>query len=326
MLCINENDETAYAFGPVPSRRLGRSLGIVNVPSRTCTYDCIYCQLGQTTNMTLNKQPWYDVDTIIESIAGKKAQVRNLGKLIDYVTYVPNGEPTLDVNLEVEIRILRSIGIPTAIFTNASLIDRADVQQALQRFDRIIVKVDAIDEEIWRKINRPHEDLELGAILDGLSEFSRRYQGNLETTTMLVAGVNDSTEELERLATFIEQLNPSRAILSVPTRPPCENWVRIPAEKSLTRAYAIFTNHIKDVELLAGYEGDEFVLSSDVVGNLLAIVSVHPMRKSAVKAFIGKAGGHWGQIEKLVESGELVVVPYEGETYYLRRQKNKGED
>ncbi len=319
MLCMTKIGDAAHVFGPVPSRRLGRSLGVVNVPPNTCTYDCVYCQLGQTTNKLLEPRLWFDLDTILEAMARRVSQLRELSEPIDYVTFVPNGEPTLDNNLEVEIQILGSVGIQTAVITNASLLNRDDVRKALRRVDRVSLKIDTLDEATWRRINRPHEGLDLGAILDGIVEFSKSYQGTLDTETMLVKGINDDEEGLERLATFIARLIPHKAFLSVPTRPPSESWIRRPPSKVLARAYLEFSRQIDNVECLVTYEGSNFVSTGDIETDLLAILEVHPMRENAVRAFIEQGGTSWDQVEKLVERGVLVAVPYEGETYYIRR-------
>ncbi len=318
-IILNLSSGTMNVFGPVPSRRLGRSLGVKTVPPNTCTYNCIYCQLGQTTHLISEPKPWYDLDTILEAIARKESQVRDLGESIDYVTFVPNGEPTLDSSLEVEVQILHSVGIRTAIITNASLISRSDVREALQRVDRVSVKVDAVNEAIWRRVNQPHQSLSLNKILGGLIEFAQSYKGTLDTETMLIKNVNDDKASLEQVASFIKRLNPSTAFLSIPMRPPSESWVHSPSEKELTQAYLVFNRHIDNVEYLTAYEGNDFVATGDVETELLAILGVHPMRKKAVRAFIENTAMTWNRVEKLVEHGELLVVFYEGETYYVRR-------
>ncbi len=317
MLCMTKTRDAPHVFGPVPSRRLGRSLGVVNVPPNTCTYDCVYCQLGQTTNKTLEPRLWFDLDTILEAIARRVSQLRELGEPIDYVTFVPNGEPTLDNNLEVEIQILGSVGIQTAVITNASLLNRGDVRKALRRVDRVSLKIDTVNEATWRRINRPHEDLDLDSVMGGIVEFSKSYKGTLDTETMLVKGVNDDEEGLEKLAAFIARLNPHKAFLSVPTRPPAESWVSRPSTIAL--AYLLFSQQIDYVECLVTHEGSNFVSTGDIETDLLAILEVHPMREDAVRVFIEQAGTSWDQVEKLVKRGVLMAVPYEGETYYIRR-------
>jgi wyosine [tRNA(Phe)-imidazoG37] synthetase (radical SAM superfamily) len=317
---MRDFDMSADVFGPVPSRRLGRSLGVKNVPPGTCTYNCVYCQLGQTDHRTGAIRKWYDVEAVLDSLIRKEAMARDLGERIDYVTFVPNGEPTLDGNLEVESSILSSVGIRTAIITNASLINVAEVQSALSTFDRVMVKVDTVDEITWRRLNRPHKSLKLDAILEGLLSFTEIYSGHLDTETMLVEGVNDTEDELVRVAAFLKRLNPQKAYLSVPSRPPSESWVRIPSKKTLAKAYAIFDKQVNTVEYLVRHEDNTFVSTGDAAKDLLAITGVHPMRREAVMAYLNRAGESWDLVEDLVAGQEMDVIPYKGETYYVRKQ------
>jgi wyosine [tRNA(Phe)-imidazoG37] synthetase (radical SAM superfamily) len=317
---MDKFDPVMNVFGPVPSRRLGRSLGVKNVPTGTCTYNCVYCQLGHTGHRTDAIRNWFKVEDILESLIRKEAMVKELGEQIDYVTFVPNGEPTLDGNLEVAASILSSVGIRTAIITNASLINVEEVQSALCNFDRVMVKVDTVDETTWRRINRPHKSLKLDVILDGLDNFVECYPGHLDSETMLVAGVNDTENELVRTAAFLKRLNPRKAYLSVPSRPPSESWVRIPSEKTLAEAYAIFDQQLNTVEYLVQHEDNTFVSTGDAAKDLLAITGVHPMRREAVLAYLNRAGESWDLVEKLVAWQEMDVTPYKGETYYVRKQ------
>lgn len=247
-------DDTTNVFGPVPSRRLGQSLGLKNVPPGTCTYNCVYCRLGQTERRTDVIRNWYKVEDILESLIRKEAIVKELGERIDYVTFVPNGEPTLDGNLEVTASILSSVGIRTAIISNASLINIPQIQSALCNFDRVIIKIDTVCETTWRRINRPHRSLNLDVILDGLYNFVEGYTGHLDSETMLVSGVNDTEDELVRIAAFLKRLNPQKAFLTVPSRPASESWVRIPSKKTLAKAYTIFDQQVNTVEYLVRHE------------------------------------------------------------------------
>jgi len=143
-------------FGPVPSRRLGRSLGINNIPPKVCTYSCVYCQLGKTYNMMTQLQKYYPPAQIFKEVQEKVKKSKEKEELIDYLTFVPDGEPTLDINLGQEIKLLKSLGIKIAVITNASLLDQERVKENLKEADLVSLKVDSIEEEIWRRVNRPH--------------------------------------------------------------------------------------------------------------------------------------------------------------------------
>jgi len=308
------------AFGPVPSRRLGRSLGINNIPAKICPYSCIYCQLGGTTNISIERRPFYSPERIFKNVGRKIEEARIRGEKIDYLTFVPDGEPTLDLNLGVEIELLREIEIPIAILTNASLLRRADVREDLLKADLVSVKVDAVDENLWRKINRPHRSLGIDEILDGIIEFSKEFKGKLITETMLIDGL-DYADEIERIADFLSRLNMHKAYIAVPTRPPAERWVKPADEKVVNRAFQIFSKKLEDsvVEYLIGYEGNAFAFTGNVEEDLLSIASVHPIREEGMNELLRKANSSWEIVEKLLDEDKIVELEYGDHKYYMRK-------
>lgn len=307
------------AFGPVPSRRLGQSLGINNIPPKACTYSCVYCQLGRTLTMQVNRRRFYEPAEVANAVQDKVTKAIRAGEAPDYLTFVPDGEPTLDIHLGQEIELLASPGLPIGVISNASLIAQTDVQEDLMQADWVSLKVDAVEEEIWRRINRPHGSLKLASILEGGLRFAQMYGGTLVTETMLVAGVNDGEGHLGALGAYLAELQPSTAYLSVPTRPPAEPWVRAPDERMLTRAYQLVREKVGRVETLLGYEGNAFAFTGDVEEDLLAITAVHPMRDDAVGDYLARAGSEWPVVQRLVAENELVEVEHGGHTFYLRR-------
>jgi wyosine [tRNA(Phe)-imidazoG37] synthetase (radical SAM superfamily) len=313
------------AFGPVPSRRLGRSLGINNIPPKVCTYSCVYCQLGRTMKMQVERQAFYEPGEILRAVEDKIEKVRAVGESIDYLAFVPDGEPTLDVNLGQEIELLKRLGLPIAVITNSSLIWRQGVREDLMGADWVSLKFDAVEEELWRRIDRPHGKLELPSILAGALEFARVYEGDLVTETMLVAGVNDAEGALRKIAGFLARLKPAAAYLAIPTRPPAEEWVRLPNEEIVNRAYQILSERVKRVEYLIGYEGNDFAFTGDVEQDLLSITAVHPMREEAVSEFLAQAQVGWAVVHKLVEQDQLAKTEYGGRRFYMRRlHRNDG--
>lgn len=174
---MNTN-EMRFSFGPVPSRRLGRSVGINHIPAKTCSYACMYCQVGRTTAMQIERRPFFSPEAIVEDVRNRVKQARQENAAIDYLTFVPDGEPTLDLNLGLEIRLLRPLGIPIGVISNSSLIWRDDVRSELANADWVSLKVDAVWEPAWRRINRPHRALSLPAILDGALAFAKTFPAN----------------------------------------------------------------------------------------------------------------------------------------------------
>jgi wyosine [tRNA(Phe)-imidazoG37] synthetase (radical SAM superfamily) len=307
------------AFGPVPSRRLGRSLGINNTAPRVCAYACVYCQLGRTRKLQANRRAFLAPEAIAEAVLDKVERTGQEGEAIDYLSFVPDGEPTLDAALGREIEMLKPLGLPIAVISNAALIWREDVRSDLMCANWVSLKVDSVDEAVWRRIDRPHGSLSLASILEGIVEFAGGYRGRLVTETMLVRGVNDGERQLEALAGFLSRVRPARAYLSIPIRPPAEAWVQAPDEQSLHRAYHILRERLEQVEYLIGYEGNAFAFTGEVVADLLSITAVHPMREDAVEEYLARARAEWGVVDDLVARGQLVAVQYGGHTYYLRK-------
>ncbi len=155
------NISESITFGPVPSRRLGRSLGINNIPPKICTYSCIYCQIGKTSNMQIERQQFFTPEKIINDVKKKVKKAKSKDESIDYLTFVPDGEPTLDSNLGKEILYLKEIGIKIAVITNASLLSEKEARNHLSNANWVSLKIDTVDHKIWKKINKPHKSLRL---------------------------------------------------------------------------------------------------------------------------------------------------------------------
>ena len=306
------------AFGPVPSRRLGRSLGINNIPAKICSYSCIYCQLGRTTKISTERRSFYDPKKLFRIVKSKVEEAKNRDERIDYLTFIPDGEPTLDKNLGIEIEMLKEIEIPTAVLTNASLLWRDEVIDDLIKADLVSLKVDAVNEDTWRIINRPHRSLRINEILDGIIKFSEEFKGRLITETMLIDGYMDN---LENIADFLSKIRPCKAYIAIPTRPPAESWVKPASEETINRAFNIFSKSLGEdgVEYLIGYEGSSFALTGDLEEDLLSIMSVHPMREDGVSEVLRKANADWGIIDKMLNERKIIRLEYDGHTYYMRK-------
>lgn len=307
------------AFGPVPSRRLGRSIGINHIPPKTCTYSCVYCQVGRTSRLTITPTHFYGEDEIVSDVTRKVDDARSAGEVIDYLTFVPDGEPTLDLRLRRLIERLQPLGIRIAVITNGSLLWRPEIREALALADWVSVKVDGVREDVWRRIDRPHHGLVLARVLEGLQEFAGTFRGELATESMLVRGFNDGAAHLADLASFLGELGPRIAYLSVPTRPPAEPDVEPPPEAVITQAFQLVRAQVAHVELLIGYEGNAFAATGALAEDLLSITAVHPMREDAVQAFVSKAGGDMSAVDSLIEQGLLARTSYDGSRFYIRR-------
>jgi wyosine [tRNA(Phe)-imidazoG37] synthetase (radical SAM superfamily) len=306
-------------FGPVPSRRLGRSLGINNIPPKICSYACTYCQLGNTIKMEIERQEFFPPKDIFNSVKERVIQIVKQNETINYLAFVPDGEPTLDINLGTNIESLKSLDIPVAVISNASLIDKQDVRNDLQKADWVSLKVDAVNEKIWRKIDRPYGKLNHTNIKNGMLSFRKDFKGILATETMLIKGMNDTEKNLHETGRFLKELQPDIVYLSIPTRPPADKNVQSANPTTINAAYQILSSYVDEIELLTGYEGNAFSFTGDVRQDILNITSVHPMRKDAVDEILNKAGVDWFIVEKMLQNNEIIQSEYDNHTFFLRK-------
>lgn len=312
-------------YGPVPSRRLGQSIGINNIPPKTCSYSCIYCQLGRTNKMQIKRRAFYMPEDICREAEAKLKQLETENRRAGYFSFVPDGEPTLDLNLGKTIRLLKPYGIKIAVITNASLLWMDEVNEDLMKADWVSISVDAAQEDIWRRIDRPHGALDYREILNGMIEFSKGYKGTLVTETMLVEGINGHDSCIEKIAEQLSLIRPSKAYLLVPTRPPAESSVKRASQASLSNAVRIIRDVSgADVECITGDEKEEgFFFTEAVTHDLLSIASVHPVREDIVDELLEKRKAHKAIITELVAQGRLIEFIYEGRKFYRKNLQNK---
>ncbi|MFH1743117.1 MAG: radical SAM protein [bacterium] len=238
---------TDYVFGPVPSRRLGRSLGIDLVPFKTCSYNCIYCQLGRTTCLTAERKEWVPADCVLEQVKRKLAgQVR-----ADVVTFSGSGEPTLHSRIGDIIRGIKAITeIPVVVLTNSSLLWQPEVRKDIRAADIVVPSLDAGDESTFSYVNRPHPDISFNLMLEGLRAFREEYTGQFWLEVFLLRGVTAIEAEVRKMAAIVEQLHPDRLQLNSVARPPAEEF-----------AFAVPKERMIDLAALFGQEAE--VISED---------------------------------------------------------------
>jgi wyosine [tRNA(Phe)-imidazoG37] synthetase (radical SAM superfamily) len=252
---------------------------------------------------------------IVEAVATRIGGCRASGQPIDYAAFVPDGEPTLDAHLGEAIRGVTRLGLPVAVLTNGSLLWRDDVRQDLGAADLVSVKVDTVEEAIWRRVDRPVRRLRLETILEGIRRFRAGFPGDLVTETMLIQGVNDDDETVWRTAAFIAALEPLRAYVAIPTRPPTQACVRAPSMEVTHRAASIFRSLGLPTELLVEDIPDGFATSPDPADGLLGIAAVHPMTEADARAYLVRSGGDWSIALRLLDQGRLTRVRHDGRTY-----------
>jgi len=304
------SNKREYIFGPVPSRRLGRSLGIDLVPFKTCSYDCIYCQLGRTTNKTMQRKEWVPIDIVMEQLKEK------LDSKPDYITLSGSGEPTLFSQLEDLISRIKDItDIPIAVLTNGSLLWLPEVRKALKSADMVVPSLDAGSNRIFQYVNRPHQDITFSKMLQGLVEFRKAYSGQYWLEVFLLAGVTTPEMEIKRLKTCINAIQPDKVQVNTVTRPPAEAFAEPVPQKQLQ---TITKKLYEKAEVIADYSNvhkqqDFSALCEDVLTLL-------KRRPCSVEDIAAGLGFHRNEAVKYVEElssvGRIEVKPHNQQLYY----------
>lgn len=308
-------------FGPVPSRRLGFSLGVNHIPPKHCPYSCVYCQVGRTTHLDTKRQAFYPLEQIFEEVGKKIQESTQAGGAIDYISLVPDGEPTLDKNLYQLIKGLSAFKIPVAVISNASLIDHDEVQEALCLADWVSLKVDTLNESDWHLINRPHRRLALSSILNGILDFRKQFQGELVTETMLISGINDEKSSIMQLSTFLQELQPFKSYLSIPIRPPAESWVKAPDSESIRIVLDVIQQELPFADVLFDQENADFVSTGNMVDDILAILAVHPIYEKALRSMLKRAGADWSIVEGLLKYGMVSTIQYRDQLFFISNSR-----
>ena len=214
-------NEFHHVYGPVPSKRLGRSLGVDLVPFKMCSYDCVYCQLGKTTNKTVERKNYAPVEDVLEELQRKLS----LGPFPDYISLAGSGEPTLNLGIGHLIRRIKQLTeIPVAVFTNGSLLWLPEIKEALMDADLVLPSLDAGDEILFRYVNRPHPSISFEKMVQGTAEFTKEFSGTLWLEVFLLGGVTGVPSEMKKIAALIEQINPNLVQLNTVSRPPAEDF------------------------------------------------------------------------------------------------------
>lgn len=296
-----------YVFGPVPSRRLGQSLGIDTIPLKTCNWNCVYCQLGRTKPVINKRKAYFPQAEIL-------AQVREVLAThdpddIDWVTFVGSGEPTLHVGIGWLIREVKALtDLPVAVITNGALLYLPKVREELIAADAVMPSLDAGTAGLYRQINRPHPQTTFKRLVEGLVTFRHEYDQKLWLEVMLIRDLNDTEEALQDIATVLHRICPDEVHISLPTRPPAETWVQPSDQKGLMRASVILGDVARVIHPIEG----QFDLSGDAdpADAVIAIITRHPMREQELlQTLEQKVPGESRRVlQELEASGQAQVV------------------
>ena len=263
-----------YLFGPVPSRRLGMSLGIDLIPYKTCSLNCVYCECGKTTDFTLERKEYFPFDEIANEIDNF---LKNKPRL-DFITFSGSGEPTLYGRLGEIIAFIQNnfSDYKIALLTNSTLLKNKELQEEIKSIDLILPSLDAVSEDIFRKVNRPVENISSNDILCGLLEFKKKYKVEMWIELFIIPGLNDSNDELELFREYLIKLNPEKVQLNSMDRPGTENWVNKSSYDNLLRIKDFF-KELK-VEIIASFNSSTrtFFEKENIESKILSILSRRP--------------------------------------------------
>ena len=296
-----------YIFGPIPSRRLGRSLGISPLPKKTCNYSCIYCQLGRTDRMTNKRQEFYKTEDILKEF---KEYLKDSDKF-DIVTVVGEGEPTLCSNLgELICGLKEMTDKPVAVITNGALLSDPQVREELCHADMVLPSLDAYNQDIAKKIDRPYGTIRFEEEFLGLKKFCSMYQGELWLEIMLVDRINDDEESIAQFKKLLKELKYDRLYLNTPVRPPAEEGVNVVSDERME--YAVKELGGISIEMLSS--GSFFSEIEDDYEAVKSIIGRHPMNQFELNGFLDSRGtaNKEEMIEKMKQDEEIAVIDYKG--------------
>ncbi|MHA1157012.1 MAG: radical SAM protein [Candidatus Heimdallarchaeota archaeon] len=292
-----------YIFGPVPSRRLGKSLGVSPIPQKTCNYSCVYCQIGRTTHFTNTREDFFPREEILEEI---KDAVEQLD--FDYVTFVGEGEPTLSKSLGwLIIETKKLTDKPVAVITNGALLYDPQVRKELLEADVILPTLDATTQELFKKVNRPKKELDIGKIIQGFQDFREKYTGQIWMEVMVVDDLNDSEENITAIKEVLDQIKCERVYVNVPIRPPAEKWVKIPSKERVIEICKIL--NAENIDSYEQTEGIHIDKEKDLKEEILKTTLRHPLRESQIISMLD------------LPKEEIIQLLHEMETSGLIRKK-----
>jgi wyosine [tRNA(Phe)-imidazoG37] synthetase (radical SAM superfamily) len=316
---VNPSVEQEYIFGPVPSRRLGRSLGVDLVPYKTCTFDCIYCDLGRTTCKTTSRQPYVSPEEIQRELE-LTLSVSEIKP--DYITISGSGEPTLNTDIGEIIRKIKEItSIPLAVLTNGSLLSMDEVRKDLQEADIVLPSLDAVTPVLFEYINRPHSSLRINEIISGLIQFRRQYRGQIWLEILFCRGVNDGKEEIQKIEAAIERIEPDRIQLNTPVRPPVEDFVFPLTLGQLENIRERLGEKAEIISEFAAPVGEEFNSVKDT--EILNLIKRRPCTTEDISRALGlRVNEVVKHLDHLTKMGAIRYRTYEHRCYYENGHTN----
>jgi len=305
-----------FVYGPVASRRLGFSLGVDIIPFKTCTLDCVYCQLGSAGRTTIRRRSFFPPKAILAQIE----EALDSGQRIDAITFSGSGEPTLNKDLGLLIRAIKKMTrIPVVVLTNGTLLGRADVRRELAAADIVVPSLDAVPAALFRRVNRPHAALDNRRVIDGLVRFREGFAGEIRLEVMLVKGVNDSPAAIEAIRRAVARIRPDRIELNTVVRPPADPCARPLGPAALAAAGKRLGPRAEVVASFAKRE--QAPGADDLERSVLATVSRRPQTAEDISAALGRRRDEVRKaLTRLRADGRLRRRAHGGKTYFAARR------
>jgi wyosine [tRNA(Phe)-imidazoG37] synthetase (radical SAM superfamily) len=302
-----------YLYGPVPSRRLGRSLGVDLVPHKICTYDCIYCQIGNTTKGTLTRDEYSPTEEVLKEVEHFLSEADGA---IDHVSLSGSGEPTLHSGIRPIINRIKDVSsVPVAVITNGSLLFEEEVRRDLLRADVVLPSLDAVSPEVFERINRPYGGLSAEKVVEGMVEFRSMYSGRIWLEILFCRGVNDTPAELEAMKRATKRIRPDLIHLNTVVRPPSEKWAVPLSRDELERIKAFFGESASIIT-----EFDRHLPSAherNVRDRILRTLNRRPLSMTDLASGMGIPRDEMERaLRDLVEEGAIIVRVFEATTFY----------
>jgi len=303
-----------YLYGPVPSRRLGRSLGVDLVPFKTCTYDCVYCQLGRTTDKTLERKEYVTAEAILSELERKLAEADKP----DYITLAGSGEPTLNCCIGKIIREIKGMtDIPVAVLTNGSLLWMEAVQEALLQADLVIPSLDAGDDLFFQCVSRPHASIEFDRMVEGLATFTKRFKGKLWLEVLLLAGFTDAATEVKKIAAIANGLGVARIQLNTATRPPAEDFALALSSGQLLELKGLFQGQVDVISENVREITEDATLGQAADADIVALLNRRPCTVEGIAAGLAlRPNEVLKRVLLLRQRGAVKAVRKENTLYY----------
>ncbi len=302
-----------HIYGPVPSRRLGVSLGIDPIPLKVCSFDCVYCEVAKTTLLTIERKEYIKAGEILSEL---KNFLKEYKGTLDYITFSGSGEPTLNSRIGYMIREIKKFAtVPVAVLTNASLLWQHELQEELSAADLVKCTLDAARDKYFKRINQPSPLLSIDKIVQGITEFSKKYKGTLLIEVMLVRGVNDDEENYRDLHNVLKDIHTTEIQINTVVRPAAFGFAKPLSKEELELAQKIIGNNCKIIsefsrETNKAYRKD---LEEAIVGSIR-------IRPQTINDLSSGLGVHRDEIlkymELLTKEGKVIETLLQGQKFY----------